>query len=158
MYVIHYLRLQGLVSVIVRILCDVKCAYTSVAISWRRGRTYCLHLQDSCNLKVAVVNFIKILTDCLTSHPVGSSLFIHVSLESSENPMCIEWQLNVMRPDLNWWSVMYASFNPLAPKLFFFLILAHPVYKMWIIQEPNKLALWNKLHFEEKKTESIEHV
>ena len=32
------------------------------------------------------------------------------------------------------------------------------VYKMWIIQEPNKLALWNKLHFEEKKTESIEHV
>jgi len=32
-----------------------------------------------------------------------------------------------------------------------FLILAHPVYKMWIIQEQNKLELWNKLHFEEKK-------
>ena len=49
--------------------------------------------------------------------------------------------------------------NPLAPELFF-LTLAHPVYKMWIIQEPNKLALWNKLHFEEreKKTESVEHV
>ena len=30
-------------------------------------------------------------------------------------------------------------FNLLAPELFF-LILAHPVYKMWIIQEPNKLA------------------
>ena len=42
--------------------------------------------------------------------------------------------------------------------LLFFLISAHPVYKMWIIQEPKKLALWNKLHFEEKKTESIEHV
>ena len=41
---------------------------------------------------------------------------------------------------------------------YFFLILAHPVYKIWLIQEPNKLALWNKLHFEEKKTESIEHV
>ena len=40
----------------------------------------------------------------------------------------------------------------------FFLILAHPVYKMWIIQEPNKLELWNKLHFEEEKTESIYHV
>ena len=39
-----------------------------------------------------------------------------------------------------------------------FLILAHSVYKMWIIQEPNKLALWNKLHFEEKKTETVEHV
>ena len=47
--------------------------------------------------------------------------------------------------------------NLLAPELFF-LILAHPVYKMWIIQEPNKLALGNKLHFEEEKTESIEHV
>ena len=34
---------------------------------------------------------------------------------------------------------------------YFFLILAHPVHKMWIIQEPNKLALWNKLHFEEQK-------
>jgi hypothetical protein len=40
--------------------------------------------------------------------------------------------------------------NLLAPELFF-LILALPVYKMWIIQEPNKLELWNKLHFEEKK-------
>jgi hypothetical protein len=38
----------------------------------------------------------------------------------------------------------------LAPELFF-LILAHPVYKMWIIQEQNTLELWNKLHFEEKK-------
>ena len=33
----------------------------------------------------------------------------------------------------------------------FFLILAHPVYRMWIIQEPNALELWNKLHFEEEK-------
>ena len=40
----------------------------------------------------------------------------------------------------------------------FFLILAHPVYKMWIIQEPNTLELWNKLHFEEKETESIYRV
>ena len=53
--------------------------------------------------------------------------------------------------------VLLLEINPLAPELFF-LISAHPVYKMWIIQEPNKLALWNKLHFEEKKTESIEHV
>jgi len=45
----------------------------------------------------------------------------------------------------------------LGPELFF-LILAHPVYKMWIIQEPNKLELWNKLHFEEKKMESIHNV
>jgi len=30
---------------------------------------------------------------------------------------------------------------------FIFLILAHSVNKMWIIQEPNKLELWNKLQF-----------
>jgi len=40
--------------------------------------------------------------------------------------------------------------NRLAPELFFF-ILAHPVYKMWVKQEPNMLELWNKLHFEEEK-------
>ena len=40
----------------------------------------------------------------------------------------------------------------------YFFNLSTPVCKMWIIQEPNKLALWNILHFEEKKTESIEHV
>jgi len=49
-----------------------------------------------------------------------------------------------------------ASFNLLAPGIIF-LILAHPVYKIWIIQEPNTLELWNKLHFEEKK-ESLYHV
>ena len=47
-------------------------------------------------------------------------------------------------------SIFILVINPLAQELFF-LILAHPVYKMWIIQEPNKLALWNKLHFEQKK-------
>jgi len=49
------------------------------------------------------------------------------------------------------------GFNLLAPDLFF-LILAHSVYKMWIIQEPNMLDLLNKLHFEEEKTDSIYHV
>ena len=41
---------------------------------------------------------------------------------------------------------------------FFFQILAHHVFKMWVIQEPNKVALWNKRHFEEKKMEIIQHV
>jgi len=54
---------------------------------------------------------------------------------------------------------MYQGFiiNLLALELFF-LILAHSVYKMWIVQGPNTLDLWNKLHFEEEKTESICHV
>ena len=41
---------------------------------------------------------------------------------------------------------------------YFFFNFSTPVYKMWIIQEQNKLELWNKLHFEEEKTESIYHV
>jgi hypothetical protein len=41
---------------------------------------------------------------------------------------------------------------------FFFQILAHPVFKMWVIQKPNKVALRNKRHFEEEKMEIIQHV
>jgi hypothetical protein len=29
---------------------------------------------------------------------------------------------------------------------------------MWIIQEPNNVALWNNRHFEERKTEIMQHV
>ena len=42
--------------------------------------------------------------------------------------------------------------------IIFFLILAHTVYKILIIKEPNMLELWNKLHFEEEKTESVYQV
>ena len=41
---------------------------------------------------------------------------------------------------------------------FFFQILAHSVFKMWVIEKPNKVALWNKRHFEEKNMEIIQHV
>ena len=40
----------------------------------------------------------------------------------------------------------------------FFQILAQPVFKMWVIEKPNKVALWNKRHFEEKKIGIIQHV
>ena len=41
----------------------------------------------------------------------------------------------------------------------FFKILAHPVFQMWILQEPKKIALWNKRQLEErKKTEIVQHV
>jgi len=33
----------------------------------------------------------------------------------------------------------------------FFFNFSTPAHKMWIIQEPSKLQLWNKLHFEERK-------
>ena len=47
-------------------------------------------------------------------------------------------------------------FNLLATD--FFQILAHFVFKIWVIQKPNKVALWNKRHFEEKRMEIIQHV
>ena len=50
--------------------------------------------------------------------------------------------------------VQNVKFNLLEPELFF-LILAHSVYRMRITQEPNKLELWNKLHFKEKKKRRI---
>jgi len=53
------------------------------------------------------------------------------------------------------YDAIYNPINLLAPELLF-LILAHPVYKMWIIQEPNTLELWKKLHFEEKK--NVEYI
>jgi hypothetical protein len=65
---------------------------------------------------------------------------------------------SIKNRSLNWKKRNSTVFNLIEQKLFFFLILAQPVYKMWIIQEPNTLELWNKLHFEEKKTESIHHV
>ena len=43
-----------------------------------------------------------------------------------------------------------ARINLLEPE-FYIYILAHSVGKMRITQEPNKVALWNKRHFEEKK-------
>jgi hypothetical protein len=43
-------------------------------------------------------------------------------------------------------------FNLLAPE-FYIQILAHSVCKIWIIQEPKKVTLWNKRHFEEKNGE-----
>jgi len=47
--------------------------------------------------------------------------------------------------------------NILEPE-FYIYILAHSVGKMRIIQEPKNVALWNKRHFEEKKTEIMQHV
>ena len=61
--------------------------------------------------------------------------------------------LNLLKPTGH---VMHQQFNLLATD--FFQILAHPVFKMWVIQKPNKVALWNKRHFEGEKMEIIQHV
>jgi hypothetical protein len=48
------------------------------------------------------------------------------------------------------WFVVRMLFNLLTPE-FDIYILAHPVCKMLITQEPKKLALQNTQHFEEKR-------
>ena len=80
----------------------------------------------------------------------------------------VDWVCRLWgRRGMTWWQLQEAActstgsvatsvFNLLAPELFFFNF-STPVYKMWIIQEPNMLELWNKLRFEEK-TESVYRV
>jgi hypothetical protein len=58
-----------------------------------------------------------------------------------------EWMENTG----NFVRISYRKHINLLAMDFFFQILAHPVFKMWVIQKPNKVALWNKRHFEEKK-------
>ena len=59
---------------------------------------------------------------------------------------------HAQKPDFVFWAKRTSPFNLLAPE-FYMQILAHSVCKMWIIQEPKKVALWNKRHFEEKNGE-----
>ena len=54
--------------------------------------------------------------------------------------------INVKKKGLTFWQQIFIQ------------ILAHSVFKMWVIQKPNKVALWNKRHFEEKKVKIIQHV
>jgi len=87
--------------------------------------------------------------DVPTSRRCGDSRFFTVKLS----------KLRTFKIDLKTVKILYninlRLFKLLAPELFFFLILAHSVYKMWIKQEQNTLELWNKLHFEEKKKRTV---
>ena len=55
-----------------------------------------------------------------------------------------EQQVLYMETDVHFYHII--SWISLWRRIFF-LILAHPVYKMWITQEPKKVALWNKRYF-----------
>ena len=83
-----------------------------------------------------------------------SQIGTHYTCILMEQP-CILWITNFTRLK----GLLFSILKPFGAGIIFFLILAHLVYKMWIIQEQNKLELWNKLHFEEKKkTDGIHHV
>ena len=63
----------------------------------------------------------------------------HTSVKASSELLTAKYLLTHNATVLTFW------------RRIFFQILAHPVFKMWVIQKPNKVALWNKRYFEEKK-------
>ena len=75
-------------------------------------------------------------------------LKLYTTLDWTRNGIMSLLRLSVRR--VNWLTRNILFFNPLAPE-FFFRILAHPVYKMWILQGPKKIALWNKRRLEERE-------
>ena len=86
----------------------------------------------------------------LTQQILVTSLGINGNLISKFTPTA--WQTLYFKDQITIIGLTFWRRN------YFFLILAHPVYKMWTIQELNMLHLCNKLHFEREKTESIHYV
>ena len=82
---------------------------------------------------------------------VDAYLVFQVLMEYKDSP-------KVFTKTINWSYLARVQIHPWGPIQYYpfgvgiiCLILAHSVYKIWIIQDPNKLELWNKLHFKEKK-------
>ena len=73
----------------------------------------------------------------------------------------LHYTLQTQHTSRRWYTsdihIVTIDVEPFGAGIYFFNF-STPVYKMLIIQEPNMLELWNKLHFEEEKTESIYHV
>ena len=107
-----------------------ECVYCAV----RNERLYIIHVKDHPLIK-------RNLTDLLKKRVI--------SFSASLNTNSSRYRRSVLSISiLTFWRRNYFFFN-----------FSTPVYKMWIIQEPNTLELWNKLHFEEEqKTEIIYHV
>ena len=127
---------------------------------YRRGnKRFRWHIIDILNIQALSRNRRDLLTHyikhrctvrtCNESHDAALG-----TLDGCEKHRC-HWQFNThyafCMDAYKFYSRFVFLVNLLAPELFFFLILAHPVFKIWITQEPNKLELWNKLHFEDKK-------
>ena len=104
----------------------------------------------------------------MNSVPVLSVLQTNVQ-QSGETLTIFKWpipvMLDVLKIKINKWKhnyniyslnnnqFMHSQFNIYYPfgAGIIFLILAHSVYKMWIIQEPNKLELWKNCILKRKK-------
>jgi len=104
-------------------------------------------------------NFLSKLS-LIFSHFMPLILHVTTNTRSSTSTISdtgMEWTIYKLRKCANslWNKYIFYALAPFFLTIwrrnYFFLISAHSVYKTWIIQESNKLALWNKLHFEEKK-------
>jgi hypothetical protein len=110
-----------------------------------------------------VTSYVLLCT-CPCQHCTRLQLWLHSHsvLHSAPFTVCLSAALLMScsggcRFSVRQTAVFRAVINLLTPE-FGISILAHPVCKMRIIQEPKKIALWNKRHFEEKKTKSVQHV
>ena len=97
---------------------------------------------------------------CLKYWPFGAGIIFLILAHTVykmwiiQEPNTLElWNKLHFEEEKNGEYIPCLKYWPFGAGIIFFLILAHSVNKMWIIQEPNALELWNKLHFEEKKNE-----
>jgi hypothetical protein len=130
-----------------------------VWLSWRRFLV--IFLSPSRQVSSVITNIAQwplsdtFFTDCYTSsYLIYWHLWFNLLLCSEVTSSLKELQKHKIHKNLKISFIQHRRMyyqqliNPLVPELFF-LIFAHSVFKMWIIQEPNQVELWNKWHFEE---------
>ena len=110
-------------------VCVCVCVCLSVCLSLPCGTNQSLGLNPTCQARRLSVATLPLWCSCVR---------VDVPTLLTVWP-CTAWWLNFRRRN-------------------FLLNFSTPVFKMWIIQKPKKVALWNKRHFEEEKTESVQHV
>ena len=115
-------------NIIMKRCCSCPCTYVTLSIKHRQ--------MHSCRVLLSQ-HFVK---------AVSVSSMSRVAAATPSTRYTLSW-IVYMVTHLTFWR-----------RIFFSQISAHPVFKMWVIQKPNKVALWNKRHFEEKKMEIIQHV
>jgi hypothetical protein len=140
---------------------------TQLSVSGCECWTWCV-LGRRPNLTACLIKSLRILTRVQLSAALTSCMDYSPPWEASSSSATQEiphilWNQNVHYSVnkssllvLFWARLIHSTPSQLACLTFwrrnFYFILAHPVYKMLIIQEPNTLELRNKLHFEEEKT------
>ena len=118
--------------------------YTKFGIIWHRNCEYYLNSETSSHDGV-------VSGSCCDVEETCALLRCYAGYSGKSLPM--------FRGNLSFPSCLQESRNPtiltlnlLAPE-FYIQTLAHSVCKMWLIQKPKTVALWNKRHFEEKNGE-----